>query len=435
MTNQSSSLSLSTVYRNWWPLAGSWLMMALELPIVSAFIARLPNPEINLAAYGGIVIPISLLIEAPVVMFLAASTALTKNWERYTTLRLYMISSGIFLSLFHFFLAVSPLYYVVTETWIGAPEKIISPARIGLMIMTPWTAAIAYRRFKQGILIRYERTKPVAVGTVIRLVSMLLVLIVGYSFTNAGGVELGASSMAMGTIMEAIYIGIITRRLINHKLRDKVTSDTPITVWSFLKYYFPLALTTMFTFFIQPLGSAAMSRMPESLKSLAIWPVMFGLLFILRSGGIAYKEVVVSLMKRESSWQALKKFALLLILVTTFFLVLIAGTPVASLYFISIEGLKSSLLGFANNALWCATFIPALTVLLNWFQGVLVYSGDTWGIIESVFLFFVLTALFLGVGIVVGTLPGLYVTLLALTGGWLAQTAWLWYRCKPVVQT
>ena len=46
-------LPVRSVFSTWWPLAASWLMMGLELPAVSAVIARLAYPEIHLAAYGG----------------------------------------------------------------------------------------------------------------------------------------------------------------------------------------------------------------------------------------------------------------------------------------------------------------------------------------------------------------------------------------------
>src|SRR5262245_48494125 len=42
------TLSMRNVFSTWWPLAASWLMMGLELPAVSAVIARLADPEIHL---------------------------------------------------------------------------------------------------------------------------------------------------------------------------------------------------------------------------------------------------------------------------------------------------------------------------------------------------------------------------------------------------
>jgi hypothetical protein len=153
MTN--SSLSLSRIFKVWIPLAASWLLMGMELPILSAVVARLVEPEINLAAYGGIVFPIALIIEAPIIMLLAASTALSKDWASYKKLYTYMMWAGGVLTALHLLLALSPLYYTVAEGILDAPSEIIEPARIGLIIMTPWTWTIAYRRLHQGIMIPF----------------------------------------------------------------------------------------------------------------------------------------------------------------------------------------------------------------------------------------------------------------------------------------
>ena len=74
-------LSTRRILHTWWPLAASWLLMGAELPALSAVVARLANPEINLAAYGGVVFPLALIFELPVIMLLAASTALSKDYD------------------------------------------------------------------------------------------------------------------------------------------------------------------------------------------------------------------------------------------------------------------------------------------------------------------------------------------------------------------
>jgi len=107
------NLPLIIIFRTWWPLAASWMLMSLELPAVSATIARLPNPKISLAAYGGLVFPIALIIEAPVIMLLAASTVLSKDYASYQKLRRFMMLAGGSLTLLHILVAFTPLYYVV----------------------------------------------------------------------------------------------------------------------------------------------------------------------------------------------------------------------------------------------------------------------------------------------------------------------------------
>ncbi|MFO7832951.1 MAG: hypothetical protein R6V31_02570, partial [Halohasta sp.] len=50
--------------------------------------------------------------------------------------------------------AFTPAFDTILVPLLGPPEAVIEPARIGLMIMLPWTWTIAYRRFHQGLLIR-----------------------------------------------------------------------------------------------------------------------------------------------------------------------------------------------------------------------------------------------------------------------------------------
>ena len=93
----------------WWPLAGSWLLMGLELLLVAATVSRLANAEIHLAAYGGVVFPLSLFIEAPIIMILVASTALCKDWSAYRLMRNFIVTLGGSLTLLHILLAFSSL--------------------------------------------------------------------------------------------------------------------------------------------------------------------------------------------------------------------------------------------------------------------------------------------------------------------------------------
>lgn len=51
-------LSLRRVAQTWWPLAASWLLMSFEQPMANVVVARLPQPEVNLAAWGSIVFPL-----------------------------------------------------------------------------------------------------------------------------------------------------------------------------------------------------------------------------------------------------------------------------------------------------------------------------------------------------------------------------------------
>ena len=104
----SKPVSMKEIAKTWWPLAASWILMTVEAPAISAIVARLNDPEINLAAYGGLVFPIAVTIESPIMMLLAASTALSKDWPSYRKLRSFTLWLSLALTILYAAIAFTP---------------------------------------------------------------------------------------------------------------------------------------------------------------------------------------------------------------------------------------------------------------------------------------------------------------------------------------
>src|SRR5690349_14896202 len=199
------------VWTVWWPLAFSWIFMGLELPAVSAAMARLPQPTVSLAAYGGVVFPMSLLIESPILMLLSASTALSKDLRSHRLVERFMWTAGLSLVGVHALVAFTPLFDVLVGNLLGVPVEVREPARMGMRILTPWTLSIAYRRFHQGLLIRHGRSHAVGVGTAVRLTANLLVLALGFAYGKLAGIVVGSLAVTTGVVSEAIFAGFAAR--------------------------------------------------------------------------------------------------------------------------------------------------------------------------------------------------------------------------------
>lgn len=436
MTNreEKNQLPLLSILKTWWPLAASWILMGMELPVLSAFVARLNDPKIHLAAYGGVVFPLALLIEAPIIMLLAASTALSKDWASYQKLRMYMLGSGAALTALHIFVAFTPFYYTVVGGLIGAPEEIIEPARIGLMIMTPWTWSIAYRRFNQGILIRFGHSGTIGIGTGIRLGVDAIVLITGLIVHDIPGIIVATSAVAAGVVAEALYVGVRVQPVLRTKLKPAPVVEPALTYRAFAKFYTPLALTSLMMLMVQPLGSAALSRMPRALDSLAVWPVVSGLIFMLRSMGVAFNEVVVARLDDPLSSRSLRRFANLLTGFSTLLLLIFVTTPLANWWLQDITALDPALVRLARNGLWIGLLLPGLTTFQSWYQGVILNTRKTRAIPEAVFVFLIITSAVLAMGVFWQKIIGLYVSLGAVVLGSLIQTLWLGYRSRSAVE-
>lgn len=406
--------------------------MAMELPAVGAVMARLPDPKISLAAYGGIVFPLSMIIEAPIIMLLSASTALSRDHASYLLLRRFMLRAGFVLTALHAAIAFTPLYDLVVGGLIRPPEPILGPARIGLMIMTFWTWSIAYRRFHQGVLIRFGRSHLVGIGTLVRLGTNIAVLAVGFLHGKIQGIVVGASAVALGVLAEAIFIGIVSRPILRNDLRAAPVVDPPLAWRGFFTFYIPLALTSLLLLLAGPMISAAVSRMPRALDSLAVWPVLNGMTFLLRSLGLAFNEVVVAMLDRPGAAPMLRRFALTLALATSTVLLVVALTPLARIYLRDLSGLSEELTTLGAGAVILVFLMPGLGALQSWYTGTIVHSRHTRGVTESVVVGLVTTSVWLLAGLLWGRVAGLYVGLSAMVVGNAAQTAWLWRRSRDL---
>ena len=240
----SKPVTLKEVFRLWLPLAGSWLLMGIESPMLAAFVARMATPEITLAAWGSLVYPISLVVEGPIIMLLTASTALANNLSSYKKLFKYMIIMSFALSLIHILIAFTPLFYFVAEGLMNVPKSLLDPGKIGLQIMTPWTLMIAWRRLNQGVMIKHDNSKLVAQGTLIRLITLTSILSYGRWFTDYSGIIIGASAVALAVTAEALYAQFAVQRILKIKLSVK-TDSNKITRSGFTKFYLPLAITPL----------------------------------------------------------------------------------------------------------------------------------------------------------------------------------------------
>ena len=426
-------LPMRRIVRTWWPLAASWMLMSVELPAITAVIARLANPEIHLAAYGSIVFPIALIIESPIIMLLAASTALSKDAPSYSRLRRFMMITSGSLTAVHILVAFTPIYDFVVTGILGAPSEIVEPARYSLMVMTPWTWSIAYRRFNQGLLIRFGPSRVVGLGTLVRLAANTGVLTAGYLIGVIPGAVVGATTAVAGVLSEAAYIGRRVRPVVQDQLLRAPIGEPALTFRSMMAFYVPLSMTSLIGLVAQPIGSAALGRMPLALASLAVWPVIAGMSFFLRSIGVAYNEVVVAMLDEQGAVPNLRRFMVLLATVTTIAWTLVVFSPVSRFWLERALALTPELSGLAESWLWLLLPLPALAVLQSWYQGILLHARQTRGITEAVVIFLVLNTVILWSGVAWGESSGLFVGLTAFTAGTVAQTLWLWHRSRSVV--
>jgi hypothetical protein len=431
-TLAATPLTMRRITQTWWPLAAGWFLMTVEIPFLSAVIARHPEPQINLAAWG-LVFSIALILASPAMMILSASTALCRDWANYRRVRGYMWVITVSLTALHALIAFTPLFDFLVVNILAAPEEIIEPARLGLVIMLPYIAGLAYRRFNYGVLIRLNYTRSVTLGALVRLITDVICVGILYLLGVESGVIIATVTFTTGILAEAIYSGLRLRPVL-HQLRDAPSTNNLITLRAFSKFYIPLVMTSLLVILVQPMGTAALSRMANPLESLAVWPVIYSLIILWSSAGMAFTEAVVILLEQPRAVTALHNFTMRMATIFVGLLLLMNVTPLADLWFENIAALPHEVAPTATWALWVILLLPGLAFLQSWYTGMLVNVRQTRGITESVAISLIVHGGILYAGVVWGGAPGIYVGIVGLVAGHVARTIWLFIRTREPIR-
>ena len=354
-------------------------MMSVEGPFLAAVIARMIEPKFNLAAYG-VAFSFALMIEAPVIMFMSASTALVKDRQSYFKLRNFVYSLNSIVTLLMLVFIIPVIFDFFAISLINLPQHVADLTYKAMIILLPWPGAIGYRRFYQGILIRNNLTRRVAYGTIVRLSSMSITALILYFYSNFDGVMVGASALSVGVSCEAIASKIMAWEIVKKlkKEKSKDAKDENLTYKGIYNFYYPLALTSIISLAVQPFVTFFIGQSRHPIESLAVLPVVTSFVFIFRSLGLSFQEVGIALLSEyKESYPILKKYATILGTLVIASLGLIAFTPLSNFWFNTVSGLSIELTNFAKIPLMIMIIMPGLSVLINFQRAVLVESRYT----------------------------------------------------------
>jgi hypothetical protein len=365
------------IFLFWLPLALQWIMMALEGPFLAAVIARLADPTFNLAAYG-VAFALAILVESPVIMLMSASTALVEDAHTFRRLRNFAMGLNGLATGLLLFLLMPPVFDLVIRRAMGVPTEVADLVNGSLWILLPWPAAIGYRRFLHGILIRAGLTRRVMWGTAIRLVGMTSV---GLILARQGlpGAWVGAGALSAGVVIEAVAARFMARGALRELLgRPQVANPVPLEYGTIARFYYPLALTSFIGLTTQPILTFFMGRSPAPVESLALFPVVLSLAFLFGTLGLSFQEASIALVGRNGEHRAeVARFARGLGLVAAGGLALLSFTPLSRLWFEGVAGLSPEMAALAVPPLQVITLAPALAVVLGFQRGLLVQARNT----------------------------------------------------------
>jgi hypothetical protein len=362
-------LTSRRILRFFYPLALSWLFMALEGPVSVSMISRLAEPKINTAAFL-VLMSLSLWIESPVIDLLSTSTTLAKSRQSYLQIRRFVFYVMVWVTVLHAAIVLTPIYDLVTHNLLRLPEAVRQAARPALAIMIPWSACIGWRRYLQGILIRYGQTRWVGAGTFVRMAVMSVSAISLALTVRISSVEIAAIALMASVAAEAAFAHWASRPVLRaHFLKD---NDEPeLSMRRLCQFHFPLTLTTMVMFIAQPMVSAALAQSPDKVLAMASWQVAFTVMWMLRAAVYALPEVVITLAKDAQSQEAMRKFCLRTGLYSSGLLLLLWLSGLAHWVFRNVVGAEPDTAQMATFAFGLGALLPLIGAIQSYLRGLL----------------------------------------------------------------
>ena len=233
------------------------------------------------------------------------------------------------------------------------------------------------------------------------------------TLTRMPGAWIGTAALSAGVVMEAAASRFWAREPVRRLQATPASAEyqkRPLDYRGIAHFYLPLALTSVLTLGVNPLISFFLGRSRMPLESLAVMPVVNGLIFAFNTAGLTFQEVTITLFSLERGcYRELRRFAGWLALLTVAGLALMVFTPLLDLWLRQVAGLSPGLARFAWRPVAIVIALPAITVLTCFQRGLLVAMRNTPPITWSTGL----------------EVAGIAATLFALTryGGWIGALA------------
>ncbi|MEL6405407.1 MAG: hypothetical protein AAFV98_17140 [Chloroflexota bacterium] len=418
-------LTQRKIFWFWLPLAFSFLLMIFEGPWIQGVMSRQDDAATQLAAFG-IVVGLVVLIETPVIMFLAVGSALAKDRQAYRVLSRYVLIANVLLTIVHALMAFTPLLDFYLGVILDIPPELIEETRRPALILMFFTWFIGYRRFHQGILINHGRTRTITIGTVIRVIVSAGVAVGLGIWGDIPGAEIGAWSLISAVFVEMIYVHFISRQDVAQLEATKRKADIPpLTLRKVAGFHLPLAATAAMSWFVLPMTQRGLAQAENAVDVLAAYPIIFSIMMVMRSGGFAWQEAVIALNKGIQEQRALRRFTLYLGFGSSLILVLFAITPAIDYYLRTILDIPANLIPVVINGTIFAAFLPLFSTLQSYLRALLMKADNTNPIYQAMTIGFLTTIACLFFGIWLG-LPAIPVAICSLTFGVGLELGYLW---------
>jgi hypothetical protein len=366
---------LWSLWKQFLPLSVSDVTMATGDPMISATLANMPKATENLGALG-IAKAIAVFFESPVIMFLHTSNTLAPFQKSRRALWKFMILSCGCLTAAMVLMTVPLVFDLIVGNAVKLPNDMISLVRNTLLLFVAWPAVIGWRRYYQGLLIRYHHSKAIAIAGFLRLFVVGLILLGGF-YLELVGIYIAGAALMIGVLTEAVAVTIAAIKLGVTTPPPTVSApNLPVNVRGIWKFYWPLAGSMLVVWGSRFILVAIIAGAVDANIALAAWPAAWGVVLLIANGTRMVQQVVIK-NRGVVTDASLLFFAGTVGMLFTTILLFIATTQVGQTIMSAFAGHNATLMSAFIPVLTVCSVIPLLVAGQNALQGILMSENKT----------------------------------------------------------
>lgn len=365
------------------PLSLMPILMFATHTMTDAALARLPSPEVMLAAFA-VAKSLSHVLIAPTLVHRQVTVAMVESQDSYRVVRdvLRVLSGLVFLVMV--IIAFTPISDWVFGRVMGLGSgAVFGVVRNGFRFMVLLPLFSYVRNARQGIAIRLGRTRLLPAVSAVRVLFATAVLLIAVRTEFASGMAVAALVWVGGMGLEGIILSVLIAlphgscfRATRHITRRSGTSrdDALLTHEVVSRFYLPLIAMPALGMLILPSINANLARLPTAETTIASFAVAHGLAMLFASPTLLLYQTVLAYYRRGSEEnRRIRKFCLMVGGGLSAVVLLLAVTPLGGWFAVTVMGLSPGLAGLMVAALGVFALMPLVSSWRDYSWGVLMH--------------------------------------------------------------
>lgn len=353
------------------PLALTQFLITASHTVINAGLARLPDPEVSLAAYA-VAKSVMQLAQNPSMMVRQLTVSLATNRHAYMLVKRVVVLLTLIMMSALGFLGWTSAGVTVLSHLMGLSGSALDQAAWALRVFTLFPMASVARNLYQGTAILARNNRVVPVATTARIVSLLAILSGLIHFTELPGAGIGAIAFTATMGIEATVLWWASRDGVK-KLPAQPLKGDILTLSMVGRFYWPLMITALLGASTLPAVNAIVARGEDPEVQLAAFAVAWALSFLLVSPANMVHQVSLAFTRDNdlTSYHRTMRFALGLGFLLAGVQALMAFTPLAPVVLGVGVGASPRLLGSAIGCMRSLVLLPLVRVWREYCWGVL----------------------------------------------------------------